>query len=141
MPLTLLKHCCTRCKNSNKFGFNSLAGVLAIAPRVALSSSVLHATNCFVIVSEGVIKKDFFYCLPYGGNSHWLNCSCFAIATQAAKTSSVLHATNCYDFYIDSFYSKVFVPCGATPIESITIASRPQPTRCHLAAFRVTIAL
>ena len=28
LPLTLLKHCCTRCKNSNKFGFNSLAGVL-----------------------------------------------------------------------------------------------------------------
>ena len=27
LPLTLLKHCCTRCKNSNKFGFNSLAGV------------------------------------------------------------------------------------------------------------------
>jgi hypothetical protein len=23
--------------------------------------------HCFVIVSEGVIKKDFFYCLPYGG--------------------------------------------------------------------------
>ena len=28
LPLTLLKHCCTRCKNSNKFGFNLLAGVL-----------------------------------------------------------------------------------------------------------------
>ena len=27
LPLTLLRHCCTRCKNSNKFGFNSLAGV------------------------------------------------------------------------------------------------------------------
>ena len=23
--------------------------------------------HCFVIASEGVIKKDFFYCLPYGG--------------------------------------------------------------------------
>ena len=110
----------------------------ASAPRVALSSSVLHATivpifyigsscskivvpfgviplnqlqslrdrnprgitfgyaardHCFVIASEGVIKKDFFYCLPYGGNSHWLNCSCFAIATQAAQTSSVLRLT------------------------------------------------
>ena len=26
--LTLLKHCCARCKNSNKFGFNSLASAL-----------------------------------------------------------------------------------------------------------------
>ncbi len=28
LPLTLLKRCCTRCKNSNKFSFNLLAGVL-----------------------------------------------------------------------------------------------------------------
>ena len=28
LPLTLLKRCCTRYKSSNKFSFNSLAGVL-----------------------------------------------------------------------------------------------------------------
>ena len=27
--LTFLKHCCTRCKNSNKLGFNSLASAFA----------------------------------------------------------------------------------------------------------------
>ena len=30
--LTLLKHCCARCKNSNKFGFNSLASALRHPP-------------------------------------------------------------------------------------------------------------
>ena len=58
LPLTLLKHCCTRCKNSNKFGFNSLAGVFGkrtphgtnncSTARGELSACRLRGGRCYV---------------------------------------------------------------------------------------------
>jgi len=44
---------------------------------------------------------------------------CRAVATSTEFILSTLRATSFYDFYSSSFYSKVFVPFGATPIESI----------------------
>ena len=58
LPLTLLKHCCTRCKNSNKFGFNSLAGVFDNRNPRGITFGYAARDHCFVIASEGVTKKE-----------------------------------------------------------------------------------
>ena len=52
LPLTLLKHCCTRCKNSNKFGFNSLAGVFGNRTQRGTITAPLPEGSCHV-VTEG----------------------------------------------------------------------------------------
>ncbi len=52
LPLTLLKHCCTRCKNSNKFGFNSLAGVFGNRNPRGTITAPLPEGSCHV-VTEG----------------------------------------------------------------------------------------
>ena len=79
LPLTLLKRCCTRCKNSNKFGFNSLAGVFG--------KRTPHGTN-----NCSTARGELSACRLRGGR-------CFTLQP-------------IYDFYIGSFYSKVFVPFG-----------------------------
>ena len=58
LPLTLLKHCCTRCKNSKKFGFNSLAGVFGKRTPHGTTFVSAACDYYFVIASEGVTKKE-----------------------------------------------------------------------------------
>ena len=86
LPLTLLKHCCTRCKNSNKFGFNSLAGVFG--------NRTPHGTN-----NCSTARGELSACRLRGGRC------CVRLTI--------------YDFYIGSFYSKVFVPFGAIPLNQL----------------------
>ena len=72
LPLTLLKHCCTRCKNSNKFGFNSLAGVFG--KRTPHGTNFACATCDYLLIevlgSRGKEKaskhrlKAFFFVTP-----------------------------------------------------------------------------
>ena len=52
LPLTLLKRCCTRCKNSNKFSFNSLAGVLGNRTPRGTITVLLPEGSCHA-VTEG----------------------------------------------------------------------------------------
>ena len=51
LPLTLLKHCCTRCKNSNKFSFNSLAGVLGNRTPRGTITAPLPEGSCHVVTN------------------------------------------------------------------------------------------
>lgn len=51
LPLTLLKRCCTRYKSSNKFSFNSLAGVLGNRNLRGITFGYAARDHCFVIAS------------------------------------------------------------------------------------------
>ena len=55
LPLTSLKHSCTRCKNSNKFGFNSLACVFG--KRIPHGTNFACAT-CDYLLIEVLGSRD-----------------------------------------------------------------------------------
>ena len=72
---------------------------MSLCDRIPRGVIYIHTTcdYCFVIASMGVRKKRaealFIYVCPWG-NSHWLNCSCYANATQTVQPSSALRLTN-----------------------------------------------
>ena len=81
--LTLLKHCCARCKNSNKFGFNSLASALRHPPgysyAVATCDQWLLALSIgqFVLLRPQIVFLAPLIALAYRA-PRGTNCVCAA---------------------------------------------------------------